>query len=177
MWRRTDPARALPLAAWPLQRSKNWLERVNGKLDQEQLDTLRTCAQRGRPLARRDGFGPRPRGWDWNSPSAAPAARVRTAIISDVPFSYPAGNVQYVGITNDLERRAAEHLARKGIAIDAIPGLTELSRFDARAVEQVLIKRRGLANLLNKINSIATSNPIYPEAIERGLEILNLLNL
>jgi hypothetical protein len=33
-----------------LQRSKNWLEWVNGKLDQEQLDTLRTCVQRGRPL-------------------------------------------------------------------------------------------------------------------------------
>ncbi len=49
MWMRTDPARALPLAAWPLQRPRNWLARVNGELNEEQLDTLRTCVQRGRP--------------------------------------------------------------------------------------------------------------------------------
>ncbi len=49
---RTDPARALPLAAWPLQRSRNWLEWVNGGLNEEQLDTLRTCVQRERPLGR-----------------------------------------------------------------------------------------------------------------------------
>ncbi len=49
MWMRTDPARALPLAAWPLQRPRNWVEWVNGELNEEQLDTLRTCVQRGRP--------------------------------------------------------------------------------------------------------------------------------
>jgi hypothetical protein len=53
-----------------------------------------------------------------------------------------AGNVVYVGITNSLERRAAEHLGSKGIEIDAIPGLQNLSRADARAVEQVLIEKR-----------------------------------
>jgi len=47
-----------------------------------------------------------------------------------------------------------------------------LSRFDARAVEQVLIEHDGLVNLYNRINSIAANNPVYPESIQRGTEIL-----
>ncbi len=39
-------------------------------------------------------------------------------------------------------------------------------------VEQALIKYYGIDNLYNKINSIAVSNPIYPEAISRGTDIL-----
>ena len=91
-----------------------------------------------------------------------------------------AGNVQYVGITNNLERRAAEHLGGLGIEIDAIPGLSNLSRADARAVEQVLVGTHRLGKnggtLLNKINSIAETNPIYEQAIERGKEILGAVN-
>jgi RHS repeat-associated protein len=88
-----------------------------------------------------------------------------------------AGEVNYVGITNNLERRAAEHLASpRGLQINPIPGLSNLSRADARAVEQVLIETHGLAKnggtLLNKINSIGSTNPIYREAIRRGTEIL-----
>jgi RHS repeat-associated protein len=88
-----------------------------------------------------------------------------------------AGDVNYVGITNNLPRRAAEHLASpRGISINPIPGLTNLSRADARAVEQVLIETHGLARnggtLLNRINSIARSNPGYADAIRRGTEIL-----
>lgn len=82
----------------------------------------------------------------------------------------------YVGITNNLERRAAEHLNSKGIAIDAIPGLSNLSRSDARAVEQVLIELHGLGKnggtLINRINSISTKNPVYKESLLRGAEIL-----
>jgi hypothetical protein len=48
-----------------------------------------------------------------------------------------------------------------------------LSRSDARAVEQVLIEEYSLNNLLNIINSIARTNPIYEESIARGKEILN----
>jgi hypothetical protein len=48
--------------------------------------------------------------------------------------------------------------------------LTVTDRIDAKGVEQVLIERRpGLENIYN---SIAPSNPIYGEAIRRGLEIL-----
>jgi hypothetical protein len=80
-----------------------------------------------------------------------------------------AGNTNYVGITDDLSRRAREH----PFDIKALPGLQDISRADARAVEQVLIERYGIfknrsgqvvnegGTLLNKMNSISPSNPIY----------------
>jgi RHS repeat-associated protein len=85
-----------------------------------------------------------------------------------------AGEVQYVGITNNLARRAAEQLADKGIQIEKLMG--DLSRSDARAVEQALIEIHGLGRdggtLINRINSIATSNPAYAGQIQRGYELL-----
>jgi hypothetical protein len=87
-----------------------------------------------------------------------------------------AGEVTYVGITNRLERRAGEHLSSKALSIDAIPGLGNLSRADARSIEQVLVENHGLARdggtLMNKINSISTSNPAYAAALQRGAELL-----
>jgi RHS repeat-associated protein len=83
-----------------------------------------------------------------------------------------AGEVIYVGITDDLAARAASHLRQKGIRIAPLEGLERLTRADARAVEQVLIKEIGLSNLLNKINSISSKNPIYNDAIQRGTVIL-----
>lgn len=51
-----------------------------------------------------------------------------------------------------------------------------LSRSDAKAVEQTLIELHKLekngGTLINKINSIAKSNPGYEDAIKRGGEIL-----
>jgi RHS repeat-associated protein len=85
-----------------------------------------------------------------------------------------AGDVQYVGITNDVVRRGIEHGTR--FAIRKIPGLSNLSRADAKAVEQVLIETFKLGKnggqLLNKINSIAKTNPVYAQSIQRGLQIL-----
>ncbi len=87
-----------------------------------------------------------------------------------------AGDVNYVGITADIERRAAEQLAEKGIRIAEIPGLESLSRADARAVEQVLIEFYGLekngGTLVNKINSIAQNNEIYAKSLRRGAVLL-----
>jgi hypothetical protein len=72
-----------------------------------------------------------------------------------------AGNVIYVGITNNFLRRKAEHAVR--FTIDKIRD--GLSRADARAIEQFLINKHQLAKnggtLLNKINSISTKNPKY----------------
>ena len=87
-----------------------------------------------------------------------------------------AGDVNYTGITGNLERRAAEQLTEKGIRIQPIEGLENLSRADARAVEQVLIETHGLGRdggtLLNKINSISPNNPIYQQSIQRGNDLL-----
>ena len=89
------------------------------------------------------------------------------------------GVVQYVGITNDFARRALEHLHTKGITITEL--IVEMSRYDARAVEQCLIEYYGLmkngGTLLNRINSIAQSNPIYAESVQRGWEILQQLGI
>jgi hypothetical protein len=79
-----------------------------------------------------------------------------------------------VGITNEIARRAAEHLRLNGIRINKLMG--NLTREDARAVEQVLIEIHGLSKtggtLMNRINSIAHSNPAYAAALRRGLELL-----
>jgi len=90
-----------------------------------------------------------------------------------------AGDVQYVGITSNLEARAAAHYAEKGIDIQRIQGLTDLSLSDARAVEQTLIETYGLGknggSLLNKINSISPTadTPYYLDSLFRGQELLD----
>jgi hypothetical protein len=85
-----------------------------------------------------------------------------------------SGQVQYVGITNELARRAAEQLRQKGIGIREF--MRDLSREDARAVEQALIEIYGLqkngGTLLNRINSIARTNPKYADMLRRGRELL-----
>ena len=85
------------------------------------------------------------------------------------------GKINCVGITNDMIRRNAQHL-RKGGAIvgEAIPGLKNLSRLDARAVEQALISGYGKngSQLLNKINSIAKTRPEYAKLLQRGYDVL-----
>ena len=83
------------------------------------------------------------------------------------------GVTRYIGMTSDFARRAGEHLRQRGWQIERIQGLDQLSRVDARAVEQVLIEHYGLDTLLNQINSIAATNPIYQNAIQRGTVILN----
>ncbi len=84
--------------------------------------------------------------------------------------------VQYVGITNNLSRRQLEHWKSKGIKVDEMEGISNLTRSDARAVEQTLIEMHKLekngGTLINKINSIAESNPKYHKALVRGSEIL-----
>jgi RHS repeat-associated protein len=85
-----------------------------------------------------------------------------------------AGEIQYVGITNNLARRAAEQLRTRGIQVEKLTGA--LNACDARAVEQALIEIHGLGKnggtLLNRINSISRRNPAYAFQLKRGLELL-----
>jgi RHS repeat-associated protein len=96
-----------------------------------------------------------------------------------------AGQVQYVGITDDFARRAAEHRAIKGIDVEPIPGLNNLSQRDALAVEQALIESYGLGRnggtlVYNKNNAIGRRHdkflPGYVDReIARGREILEMV--
>jgi putative transposase len=49
LWRRANKTSDLPLTPWPVDRSRNWVAWINRDLNDEQLDGLRTCVQRGRP--------------------------------------------------------------------------------------------------------------------------------
>jgi RHS repeat-associated protein len=87
------------------------------------------------------------------------------------------GKINYIGVTNDMIRRNAQHIARgRPIVGRALEGLTNLSRLDAKAVEQVLISGHGLGKnggqLLNEINSIARTNPQYSQLLQRGYDLL-----
>jgi len=50
LWRRGHGSDELRLAPWPLERSRNWVARVNRGLSDEQTEGIRTCVERGRPL-------------------------------------------------------------------------------------------------------------------------------
>ena len=50
LWRRMHGSGELPMSAWPLERSRNWVAWVNRGLNDEQMQTIRACVQRGRPL-------------------------------------------------------------------------------------------------------------------------------
>ncbi len=89
---------------------------------------------------------------------------------STLYISVTDGVVEYIGITNNFIRRQSEHLRNKNINIDIL--VDGLSRYDARAMEQALIEKYGLNNLLNVINSISTKNPNYSEMIKRGNNLL-----
>jgi len=111
--------------------------------------------------------------------SSANAAAVSTiakatAAVYSVYMSITAGK-EYVGITTDLARRGREHRnGPHGMEIsELVAGLTKA---EARGVEQVIIEARGLrkdgGDLLNQINSIASTRENYEAMKARGREIL-----
>ncbi len=102
------------------------------------------------------------------------AARGANTGVNVVYRSVNNGVTEYVGITNNFARRAAEHLSSKGISIS--PLMKNLSRSDAKAVEQALIEIHGLSKfggtLINRINSISIKNPSYSQQLMRGYDLL-----
>jgi len=73
----------------------------------------------------------------------------------------------YVGITNNIARRQAEHAGR--FVLSQIT-LTPLTRTQARAIEQAILNRNPQFD--NVINSIAANRDWYPDAIEWGAKWL-----
>ena len=100
------------------------------------------------------------------------AARIGQAFV--VYMGTNGQGQKYIGITMNFARRAAEH-AKNGITISPISGLDKVSYFAAKGIEQVMIETQGLGNLLNSINSIAQTNPLYKEAVDVGKQLLNTM--
>ncbi len=104
-------------------------------------------------------------------PSGIDPANVRVYLSYD-----NVGRVQYVGITNNIERRQTEHLRTKGFRIFEVDGLGPLNRLDARSVEQAMIESYRLRSqggtLLNALNSISPGRIDYADLIARGNTLL-----
>jgi RHS repeat-associated protein len=81
----------------------------------------------------------------------------------DVYTGVKGGKDTYVGITNDLERRAAQHGERFALS----PVTSEsMTRGEARAIEQAMMERNpGFENIRN---SISPAHPWYQQAVDWG---------
>lgn len=79
----------------------------------------------------------------------------------------------YIGRTKDFGRRANEHYNSGRLKKGSLTPLTDqsLTTEQARLLEQMLIDDAGgVANLGNKINSVAMSNPLYKQiGIQKGI--------
>jgi predicted GIY-YIG superfamily endonuclease len=93
-----------------------------------------------------------------------------------VYVAYKNGKAIYVGITNDLKRRIREHAYDEGVEVQAIDGLTDLTRIEARSVEQALIEKHGMlkdgGQLINQRNSISPLRETYQESKVTGENLL-----
>ncbi len=98
---------------------------------------------------------------DWGD---GPADRGPTTVYHAIEW----GQVVYVGITNDFERREREHWREKGIRITRIPGLEDEEYENARSIEEALIVYHKLGKeggtLLNERHSIS---PLWPDYLDR----------
>ena len=105
-----------------------------------------------------------------------------SAKVHSVYISKSNGTINYVGRTNNIARRTAEHaLNGKGVVPQEVAN--KLSLRQARGLEQALIEKYGMikngGTLINKINSIASSNPIYEKAVKWGFNFIKkfLMNI
>ena len=105
-----------------------------------------------------------------------------SAKVHSVYISKSNGTINYVGRTNNIARRTAEHaLNGKGVVPQEV--VNKLSLRQARGLEQALIEKYGMikngGTLINKINSIASSNPIYEKAVKWGFNFIKkcLMNI
>ena len=89
-WRRVHPSREFVLSPWPVNRPRKWTALVDGGLSKEELQLVRDCVRRGRPLGPRAlGAGDRrPVETGVHTPRTWPAQK-RRPTVSEVPF--PSG--------------------------------------------------------------------------------------
>ncbi len=103
-------------------------------------------------------------------PAAAPIVNklIEGPANTNVYLGVKEGAANYVGITNNVAARAAQHGAR----FDTLRTITDnpVTRNQGRAIEQVLIEQN--PQFANKINSISPNNPLYKDAISWGTEWL-----
>lgn len=89
-----------------------------------------------------------------------PATNIGTNVVYQ-GFDRATGGIKYIGITERIPLiRFGEHWNAFGtgkelLRYQVVPGATNLSRIDARIIEQNLINQHGLNNLFNVRNSIA----------------------
>jgi hypothetical protein len=94
--------------------------------------------------------------------------------------------VEYVGITNDPERRGEEHQGSGKPGPMKKLNTTPMTKDDARCIEQALIVKYGRVKdrkdkplggkLQNKINSISPNKKNYAERVQKGVELLKKIN-
>jgi hypothetical protein len=87
----------------------------------------------------------------------------------------------YVGITSDFERRSSQHArAGRDFTPRIMPGATNLSRGEARAIEQACIAQGGLSTsgglLQNQRNSVDPKFRYYKAAVEAGEALLKKID-
>ena len=91
-------------------------------------------------------------------------------------LSFTTGQTVYYGMTSQAASiRGHQHGGRFDAV--AIPGLQNLSYYQARAAEQYLIMQSGGAGgrsaLVDRINSISPLNPNFAPLVRQGREIVN----
>ena len=119
------------------------------------------------------------RGW-WATYAHLPALmsypRAEVTAIADSSPERLARAAEHFGITNNFERRVAQH----GERFQVIEKLNlQLTRNEARVVEQKLIEEYGGAvsqggTLANKINSIAEGGPLWGVVLQTTLSFVDI---
>ncbi len=122
------------------------------------------------------GMIPQP-GFAW--PGGSPGNRVKPKRPTMVYRSIgPDGRVNYVGMTyvDQFKVRSRAHKRQKGIDIEPIPGLNNLTRQEAHAAEEALIVRYRMrkegGTLLNQRHSISPRRGDYEPLLQLGRAIL-----
>ena len=89
---------------------------------------------------------------------------------------FDLNNVPYYGITDDFTARSSAHARSwRKMTPGKVKGLENLSRYNARCVEQAIISSKGLQSLSNAINSVSPKRSDYTKMLANGQQLLQAL--